>query len=189
MALESIFFGCQDFCPSICEQVLISLKLLLLLLHASCSGNKPALEALLLCGVFGYAELIVAEANLVFGEGYVVVLLRIPVRRLFVWAAMPVFLFGLLEGGLFRVVFIVGTVRIIIVSGAGIALAGLGAALATPMLCFLFGGLSSVASSPFVSFGVSTRYISYEEVAVHRPVSGGSCMSPALSSMSSMSSK
>ena len=47
---------------------------------------------------------------------------------------MPVFLFGLLEGGLFGVVFIVGTVRIIIISGAGIALAGLGAALVTPML-------------------------------------------------------
>ena len=54
---------------------------------------------------------------------------------------MPVFLFGLLEGGLFGVVFIIGTVRIIIISGAGIALAGLGAALATPMLCFLLEGV------------------------------------------------
>ena len=54
---------------------------------------------------------------------------------------MPVFLFGLLEGGLLGVVFIVGTVWIVFVSGAGIALAGLGAALATPMLCFLLGGV------------------------------------------------
>ena len=69
MALESIFLGFQDFCPSVCEQILISLELLLLLLQASRSGNKPALEALLLCGVFGYAELVVAEANLVFGGG------------------------------------------------------------------------------------------------------------------------
>ena len=32
VALESVFLGCQDFSPSICEQVLISLELLLLLL-------------------------------------------------------------------------------------------------------------------------------------------------------------
>ena len=69
VALESIFLGCQDFCPSICEQVLISLKLLLLLLQASRSGNKPTLEALLLHGIFGHAELVIAEANLVFGGG------------------------------------------------------------------------------------------------------------------------
>ena len=69
VALESIFLGCQDFCPSICEQVLISLKLLLLLLQASRSGNKSALEALLLRGVLRHAELVVAEANLVFGGG------------------------------------------------------------------------------------------------------------------------
>ena len=69
MALESVFLGCQDFSPSICEQVLISLELLLLLLQAPRSGNKPVLEALLLCGVLGHAELIVTEANLVFGGG------------------------------------------------------------------------------------------------------------------------
>ena len=69
LALESIFLGCQDFCPSICEQILIRLKLLLLLLQASRSGNKPVLEALLLCGVLGHAKLVVAEANIVFGGG------------------------------------------------------------------------------------------------------------------------
>ena len=84
VALESIFLGCQDFSPSICEQVLISLDLLLLLLQAPRSGNKPALEALLLHGILRHAELVVAEANLVFGGGHVVVLLRIPVRRLFI---------------------------------------------------------------------------------------------------------
>ena len=42
---------------------------MLLLLQASRSGNKPALEALLLRGVLRYAELGVAEANLVFGGG------------------------------------------------------------------------------------------------------------------------
>ena len=69
VALESIFLGCQDFCPSVCEQVFVSLKLLLLLLQASRSRNKPALEALLLYRVFGYAKLVVSEANLVFEGG------------------------------------------------------------------------------------------------------------------------
>ena len=69
VALESIFLGCQDFCPSVCEQVLISLELLLLLFQAPRSGHKPALEALLLYGVLRHAELVVAEANLVFGGG------------------------------------------------------------------------------------------------------------------------
>ena len=69
LAFEPIFLGCQDFSPSICEQVLISLELLLLLLQAPRRGNKPALEALLLYGVFGYAELVVVEGNLVFGDG------------------------------------------------------------------------------------------------------------------------
>ena len=66
MALESIFLGCQDFNPSVCEQVLISLELLLLLFQAPRSGHKPALDALLLYGVLRHAELVVAEANLVF---------------------------------------------------------------------------------------------------------------------------
>ena len=79
------------------------------------------LEALLLCRVFGYAELVVAEANLVFGGGHVVVLLRISVRRLFVWADLPVFLLGLFEGRLIGVVFIFGAIRIVFVSCAGIA--------------------------------------------------------------------
>ena len=50
-ALESVFLGCQNLGPSVCEQILISLKLLLLFLQAFCSGYKPALEALLLDGI------------------------------------------------------------------------------------------------------------------------------------------
>ena len=69
VALESIFLGCQDFSPSICEQILISLKLLLLLFEAPRSGHKPAREALLLYGVLRHAEFIVAEAYIVFGGG------------------------------------------------------------------------------------------------------------------------
>ena len=48
---------------------MISLKLLLLLLQAPRGGNKPALEALLLHGVLRHAELVVTEANLIFGGG------------------------------------------------------------------------------------------------------------------------
>lgn len=69
LVLESVFLGCQDFSPSICKQVLISLELLLLLLQAPRSGYKPTLEALLFHGILRHAELIVAEANLVFGRG------------------------------------------------------------------------------------------------------------------------
>ena len=69
LAFESIFLGCQDFSPSICEQILISLDLLMLLFQASCSGHKPALEALLLYGILRHAEFIVAKAHLVFGGG------------------------------------------------------------------------------------------------------------------------
>ena len=69
MALESIFLSCQDFSPSVCEQVLISLELLLLLFQAPRSGHEPALKALMLHGILGHAELVVAEANLVFRGG------------------------------------------------------------------------------------------------------------------------
>ena len=67
--LKSVFLGRQDLSPSISEQILISLKLLLFFLQALCSGYKPALEALLLHGILRHAEFVVAEANLVFGGG------------------------------------------------------------------------------------------------------------------------
>ena len=69
LAFESIFLGCQDFSPSICEQILISLELLLLLLQAPRSGYKLTLEALLLHGILRHAEFVVAEADVVFGGG------------------------------------------------------------------------------------------------------------------------
>ena len=94
----------------------------------------------MLNGILWHDEFVIIEACLVFGGRHVVFLLRIPVRRLFIWAVLPVFLFGLLEGELFGVVFIIGTVRIIIVSGAGIALAGLAVALVTPIVGVKIGG-------------------------------------------------
>ena len=73
--LESVFLGCQDLSPSISLQILISLKLLLLLLQAFCSGYNLALEVLLLDGILRNDELFIAEARLVFGEGHVPIIL------------------------------------------------------------------------------------------------------------------
>ena len=134
MALESVFLGCQDFSPSVYEQVMISLELLLLLLQAPRSGYKPTLEALLLHGILRHAEFVVAEADLVFGGGHVVFLLRVCVCRLFFWADLLIFPFVLLEGGLVRVIFFFGAIWITFISRAGIAVAGLGAAPTMPIL-------------------------------------------------------
>ena len=88
-ALESVFLGCQNLGPSVCEQILISLELLMLIFQASHSGYKPALEALLLYGILRYAEFIFVEAHLVFGGRHVVIVLQVSVHRLFVWLASP----------------------------------------------------------------------------------------------------
>ena len=133
-ALESVFLSCQDLSPSVCEQIFISLELLLLLFQASCSGYKPALKALLLYGILRSAEFIVAEAHLVFGGRHIVVIIQVTVSRLFIWANLPVFLFGLLEGRLVGIVFIFGTIWIVFVSYAVIVVPRLRAASMTPML-------------------------------------------------------
>ena len=134
--LQSVFLGREDLSPFVCEQILISLELLLLLLlfQASCSGYKPALKALLPYGVLRNAAFIVTEAHLVFGGRHIVIVLQVSVRRLFIWADLPVFLFGLLEVRLIRIVFLFGAIWIVFFSSAGVAVAGLGAAPMTPML-------------------------------------------------------
>ena len=82
-----------------------------------------------------------------------------------------------LEVWLEGIIVVFGTIRSVIVSCAGIAafaMAGLRARRWRRCLdCFL-EGLSSVVLSPSPSFGVSTMYMSYDEVAVQRPVGGGS---------------
>ena len=82
-AIESVFLSRQDLVPSVCEQILISLELLLLLFQASCSGYKPALKVLLLFGILRYAEFIVAEAYLVFRGRHIVVIPQVSIYRLF----------------------------------------------------------------------------------------------------------
>ena len=134
VAVEFVLLGCQDLGPSVCEQILVSFELLLLLLQAPRSGHKPSLKANLFRGILGHAEFIIAEAHLVFGGRRIVVILQISVCRLFIWADLPVFLFDLLEGRLIRIVFFFGTIWIVFFSCAGIAVAGLRAAPMMPML-------------------------------------------------------
>ena len=131
-----MLFGRKDFGPSVNQQILISSELLLFFLEASCCGHKPALKMLLLDGILWHDEFIVVEACLVFGGRHIVIVLQVSVRHLFVWASLPVFLFGLLEGGLIRIVFLFGTIWIFF-SSASIVVERLGAFSMTPMFCFL----------------------------------------------------
>ena len=76
---ESIFLGCEDLSPSISEQILVSLKLLLFFLQALRSGYKPALEALLLDGIFRHGKFFVAEPHLILGGRHVIIVLRLSI--------------------------------------------------------------------------------------------------------------
>ena len=95
----------------------------------------------------------------------------------------------MLEGELVRVVFSSTPSGLLPSSGPVLLWRGLERRRRCSCFAFLLEGLSSVASSPLVSFEVSTIYISYEEVAVQRPVGSGSCSSPTSSSTLSMSSE
>ena len=101
---------------------MVSLKLLLLLFQAPCRSYQPALEALLLEGLFGYDEVFVAEAYLIFGERKVVVVLRtFAGQGLFIGAGLPIVPFLLFGGYLDGVFIVFGIVRSIIIFGADIA--------------------------------------------------------------------
>ena len=65
-AVEAVFLGCQDISPSVDEQVLFGLKLLLFLFQALRGGNELSLEAFLFEGFLRDDELFVAEANILF---------------------------------------------------------------------------------------------------------------------------
>ena len=67
-ATKAVFLGGQDFSPSIIEQILVSLKLLLLLFQAPCSCYELALEVLLLQRFLRHDENVGAEAHLILGE-------------------------------------------------------------------------------------------------------------------------
>ena len=95
---------------------MVSSKLLLFFLEAACSGHKPAFEMLLFDGILWHDEFVVVEACLVFGGRHIIVVLDLPVCRFLMRVGSFVLLrWILLEGIVF------GTVRGVIVSGAGIA--------------------------------------------------------------------
>ena len=73
-ALEAVLFGCQDISPSVIEQILVSLKLLLLL-QALCHGYKPALKMLRLDGILWQDKFLVAESHLILIERHVIAIL------------------------------------------------------------------------------------------------------------------
>ena len=64
-----MLFDRKDFSPSVDSQILISSKLLLFFLEASCRGHKPAFKTLLFNGILWHGEFVIAEACLVFGGG------------------------------------------------------------------------------------------------------------------------
>ena len=99
------------------------------------------LKALLLERFLRHDKVFVAEAHLILGEWKIIVVLRVFVYGLFIRANLPIFpivLFGFLFIGIFSVL---GTVRSVIVSCAGVAIlaaAGFRVVPLTPAiwLCF-----------------------------------------------------
>ena len=76
-----MLFGRKDISPSVDQQILISSELLLFFLEASCRGDKPALETLLLNGILWHDEFVVVEACLVFGGRHIIIVLDLFVCR------------------------------------------------------------------------------------------------------------
>ena len=103
--LEAVFFRCQDVSPSVDEQVLFGLKLLLLLFQAPCGGYELKLKALLLQRILRHDEVFAAEACLLLGGWMVTVILRVIIYGLFVSVVLlaVVFLFGCSPGGVFTI--------------------------------------------------------------------------------------
>ena len=107
---------------------------------------------------------------------------------------MPILSLDLLEAWLGGIVFVFGTIRIAIVSCAGIAIFSLAGLRAAPMMLVLrlllrVGGVLHCLIAIAFFGGVHHIYISYDEVAFQRPIGGGSYSSPASSSILSMSSE
>jgi len=114
---EGVFFGCQDISPPVDEQILFSLKLLLFLFQAPCSGYELKLKALLLHRILRHDEVFVAEACLLFGGRTVVVVLRV----IFVRVVLPVVMFLLFGCSSDRVFIVFGVAWSTILSSAGVA--------------------------------------------------------------------
>ena len=91
-AFEFKLFSREDLGPSVGQQVLISLKLLLLFLEAVGRGDKPAFKTLLFDGILRHDEFVVVEACLVSGGRYVIIILDLFVCRSLVRACFCILL-------------------------------------------------------------------------------------------------
>ena len=87
-----MLFGRKDFSPFVDQQILISSKLLLFFLEASCCGHKPALKTLLLDGILWHDEFVVVEACLVFGGRHIIIVLDLSVCRSLMRAGFSILL-------------------------------------------------------------------------------------------------
>ena len=117
------------------------MKLLLLFLKAICRGYKPTLEALLFDGILWHDEFVIVEACLVFGGGYVIIILRLSICRSLWRAGLSILLSQIV---LEEIVAIFDTIRSVIISYAGIttfALAELRVVPLTSALGLLLGGV------------------------------------------------
>ena len=100
---------------------MISLKLLLLLFQAPCSGYQPALKVLLLEGFLRHDNVFITEGNLILGEWKIITVLRVFIYSLFIRANLPIFSTVLFGGWLDGVFLVFGIVRSVVISRAGIA--------------------------------------------------------------------
>ena len=121
-AFKDVFLGCQDISPSVDEQVLFSLKLLLLLFQAPCSGYKLKLKALLLHRILGHDEIFVVEACFLFRGRMVTIVLRVIFYGMFVMVVLHVVMFLLFGCSSDRVFIVFGVARSAIFSGTSIAI-------------------------------------------------------------------
>ena len=116
---------------------MVSLKLLLFLFQAPCSGYQPALKALLLKGFLRHDKVFVADAHLILGEWKIITVLRVFVNGLFIRADSPILPFILFGSWLNRVFVVFGIARSIF-SCVGIAVFSMAWFRAAPLTSVLW---------------------------------------------------
>ena len=100
----------------------MSLKLLLFLFQAPCSGYELKLKALLLQRVLRHDEIFVAEACLLFGGWTVTIVPRVIFYGLLIRVVLPVVMFLLFGCGTDRVFIVFGVAWSTIFSSTSVAI-------------------------------------------------------------------
>ena len=100
---------------------MFSLKLLLFLFQAPCSGYELKFKALLLQRILRHDEVFVTEACLLFGARMVTIVLRVIFYGLFIRVVLRVVMFLLFGCSSDRVFLVFGVAWSTILSGAGVA--------------------------------------------------------------------